>query len=233
MQAARRVDRLRCVRRASAKIVFAVGTDAEVRRIAVDARFKAGPNRMPARRVQDRLAPLEQVAVRLHHRAGRRIECLKQSVAKLHRRIRVVRRGKTRRRARNADQRLQNHARRDRPCVRPHHVALVIDVLHAKCGIDCRLIRIRRRPGQVIEIEARKELILRRKLVVDTHRKLVRIRHDLRCRRVRVHAVRSRRQVRHRIARKNRGNRGIHRNCQRVHGLIRKLDGVVNNIAAC
>ena len=90
------------VGRAAAEIVFAVGTDAEVRRVPIDANFAPASMR-GARGKADVLAALEEVAVSLHHRAGIGIESFKQTIVEFDCWIRVVLRWKTRRGTVDAD----------------------------------------------------------------------------------------------------------------------------------
>ena len=55
----------------------------------------------------------------------------------------------------------------------PTTFALVIDVLDAECGIDGCLVGIGRRAGEIVQLNRREELILRRDLVIETQRELV------------------------------------------------------------
>ena len=57
--------------------------------------------------------------------------------------------------------RLENQARRNGARVRADDVALAVDVLHAEGRVDGGLIGIGGGPGQIVEIEARKELVFR------------------------------------------------------------------------
>ena len=102
-----------------------------------------------------------------------------------------------------------------------HHIAaLLIDVLHPELRIVSRLVWVRGWSGQIIKVEAREELILRRKFVVDAQRKLVSIRIYLRSGRIRVDSERAGGKIRHWISRKRSRNSRLHRNHQRVYATV-------------
>ena len=74
MRAALRGDGFRGIGRAAAEVVFAIGADAEVGGVAIDADLRAGLEGMAAGGVGDVLAAVEEVAVGLHHRAAGGVE---------------------------------------------------------------------------------------------------------------------------------------------------------------
>ena len=77
-----------------------------------------------------------------------------------------------------------------------HHIPLPVNVGHGKGRVDRRLVGIRRRPSQVVEVEPCRELVLRGEGMVQAQRELVRIRdHFGRCG-VRMRSECSGRQVR-------------------------------------
>ena len=79
--------------------------------------------------------------------------------------------GKPGRGTNDADGGLENQARRDGARIRADYITLPIDVFDAECRIDRGLVGIGRGAGQVIEIEARKELVLVGELMVDAQAK--------------------------------------------------------------
>ena len=60
-------------------------------------------------------------------------------------------------------ERLEDQARRNGRVSRAHDIALSIDVLDAEGGVDRSLIGIGRGAGEIVEVEAGEELILRGK----------------------------------------------------------------------
>ena len=171
------------VGRAAAKIVFAVRTHPEIRGIAIDPDFHPGFERVIAPGIGKVLAALEEVTVGLHDRSGCRIEGLKDAVDELDSRIGVVEGWKAGSRARDAKGRFQGEARRTAARPRAHNVALAVDVFNAEGGIDGRLVRVGCRPGEVVKIEAGKELVLPDR-VIDANRELIRVGGDFGGRRV-------------------------------------------------
>ena len=116
--------------------------------------------------------------------------------------------------------RFENQARRDGARIGSDHVALPVDVLNAKRGIDGRLVGIGGGSGEVVEVEARKELILGGELMIDAQRKLIGVGGDLRRGRVSVRAKRAGGIVGQRIARQHGRDAGIdgdRRACQWIH----------------
>src|SRR5580658_3676060 len=125
-----------------AKVVFAVGADAEVSRIAIDAGLEAGVEGMAAGRERHVLPSLKKIAVSLHYRAGGRVECLEESIVELDRRVGVIAGGKAGCGACDADGGLEHQTRRDGARVSSDDIALAIDVLNAEGWIDGGLVGI-------------------------------------------------------------------------------------------
>ncbi len=167
VRAALRGNRLGSIGRAAAKIVFAVGADAEVGGVAIEARLEAGLEGMARGGEGEILSALKKIAVGLHHRSGRGVECLEQAVAEFYGGVGAVGCGKARRGTSDAHRGLEREPRRNGARVCRHHVALVVDVLDAEGGIDGRLVWIGGGTGEIVEVEAREKLIFRRDLVIE------------------------------------------------------------------
>src|SRR5207247_10653395 len=107
-----------------------------------------------------------QVLLRAEDRTYGSVVALKQPVAEPERRLPVVD-GREKRRAPNVTQR-RIGARVRRECTRISHgrVALMIEELNAKAGIDDGLIRIRDRASYLVQAEASKQAGFVRNLVV-------------------------------------------------------------------
>ena len=74
--------------------------------------------------------------------------------------------------------RCEAQMRRDGSGVSGGGIALVVEEIYAKAGINRGLIRIRRRTVHLIQAEACKQRCLVGHLVIDPHGKLVRVGHD-------------------------------------------------------
>ena len=85
----------------------------------------------------------------------------------------MIRCGKSRRGALDVQGRIETESRRDG--VRPlaDYVAFAINEFNTERRIDRRLARVGRRAGDVVEREARKELIFCRNPVIKAQRELV------------------------------------------------------------
>src|ERR1700722_13823668 len=79
---------------ASAEIIFAVGTDAEVSGIAIQPSFHPGLEGVAWRGPGKAVLALKEITIGGHHRPGGRVESFKEAIDKLQRGIGVVRRGK-------------------------------------------------------------------------------------------------------------------------------------------
>src|ERR1700722_14431170 len=108
MHSTLRTKRFGRIRSPTAKIVFSVRANAEVGRVAIEPPLNPRLESMISDSVGHGLAPMEKVAVRLHHRPGRAIECFIRTVVKLHCGITVVRRRKSRRRSCDTEQRFED-----------------------------------------------------------------------------------------------------------------------------
>ena len=118
--------------------------------------------------------------------------------------------------------------RRLGPRVPEVHVPLPVHILHAEALINRCLIRIRRRPRQVVVVEPPKKLPLLPQLLVDADRKLIRIRHYIGWRRVSPCPIRACGIIRQRIALQHRGDPRVHRNHQRIRAPVRILHQVLS-----
>ena len=109
---------------------------------------------------------LIQVRIRAEDRTSGSVVALKQPVAEPERRLPVVD-GREKRRAPNVTQR-RIGARVRRECTRISHgrVALMIEELNPKAGIDDGLVRIRDRASYMVQAEASKQAGFIRSLVV-------------------------------------------------------------------
>ena len=88
---------------AAAEVVFAVGADAEVCGVAIEARLGAELEGVAAGGSGEVLLALEEIAVGLHDRSGGGVEAFKEAVVELDRGVSVVGRGKAGRGARDAE----------------------------------------------------------------------------------------------------------------------------------
>ena len=158
---------------AGAKSILAVGADAEVCGVAVDARLETGLDGVARSGEGEVLTALEEVAVGLHHRAGRAVKRLEETIAEDERGIYVVVRGEARRGARDADGGLEHHAWRKVPCPGTDYVALAVNVLDGEGRVDGGLAGIGGGAGEIVQVEAREELIFRGEPVIKTDRELI------------------------------------------------------------
>jgi hypothetical protein len=154
-----RGNELRGIGGSTAKVVFAVGADAEVRGVPIEAGFNAGLEGVGSGGEGDVLTALKEIAVGLHDRAGIGIEGFIEAVVEFDGGIRVVGGRKAGRGAGDADGGLKHKARRDGAGVSANDIALMVVVLNAEGRIDGGLIRICGGAGEIVEIEAREELI--------------------------------------------------------------------------
>ena len=226
MRAALRRNEDGRIDRASAEVVLTVWTGAEVGRVAIQAHFSADFENVACGRPGKVLSSLEEIAERRHHRARGGVECLVKAIGELERWIRVVRRGERRRRARDAQRRFPQKARRNGSRIGKDDVALPVHILHAEAGIDRRLIGIGRRSRKVVVVEAREELSLFSELLIQADRKLIGIGGHLRRNRVGPRLIGTGGIVRQRIARQHGCNLRIDRHRQRIGAAIGVGDGV-------
>ena len=103
VRSALRRNGFRGISRAAAKVVFAVGTHAEVGGVAIQARLDTGFEGVARRGEGNVLPALKEVSVGLHDRPAGGVERLKKAVVELDRRIGSIGRGKAGRGARDAD----------------------------------------------------------------------------------------------------------------------------------
>src|SRR6185503_1147388 len=105
----RNVDRgISC---SSAELILTIGADSEIRCVTVNSTLSAELHRVLSGGVLDIALELEQVAVGLHHCSSSRIEGFEQVVAKLERRIGVIRRRESGRRPLNVQRSFEVESR--------------------------------------------------------------------------------------------------------------------------
>ncbi len=226
MGAALRGNGLRGIGSSAAEVVFAVGAGAKVSGIAVGAELYSCLEGVGAGGEGDILPALKEVAIGLHDGTGGGVEGLKKSIVELDRGVSVVRGRKAGRGARDADGRFESKARRDGARVGSYDVALTINILNTESLIDGGLIGIGGGAGEVIEIEAGKELVFGRDLVVETQGELNGIRGDFGCGCVGVGLIRAGGIVGQRIAGQHGGNSRIDRHGEGIDGAVGISDGV-------
>src|SRR5262249_28559156 len=118
---------------------------------------------------------------------------------------------------------LGEQARGDRACVLDSGIALMVEELYGKVGIDCSLVRIRERTIHLIQAEAGEQVGLVGDAVIDSNRELVGPRRYLGRSGVSAFAVGARRIVGQRIACQQGNDRWMYRHCQSV---VRKCDRI-------
>src|ERR1700734_2728752 len=144
-------DELGSVGGASTKIVFAVGTDAEVRGVAIEEGLKSGFEGVAAGGPGEKLTALEEISIDLDHRARRRIEGLEKAVVEADCGVGVVGGWESRSGASDADGGKQSEARRDGARISAIHVSLPVDVGGAEGGIDGGLVGIGGWTGEIVD----------------------------------------------------------------------------------
>ena len=135
---------------ASSKRVQAVGIRSKNRGIAIEAQLRAPFEGMRAAPVNHVLLELVHVSIGTEYGSVGGIETLKKAVAKGDRWLRLVAGEEKRRAADVAESRLIAELRRGRAGIFYCRASLVIEELHAKVRIQRGLIRVRRRPGDLV-----------------------------------------------------------------------------------
>ena len=150
----------------SAKRVRAVRIRAEHRRVSIEPKLHAPLESVRSMNVSHVVLQLIDVAVRSEKRSVRRIERLKKSVAKRERHIGVIRGGEDRCAANEAEGSRKAEIRRYRARVAQRRAALMVEEIHAECRVNCRLVRICRRPAHLVEAESAEKIRLVRNPVI-------------------------------------------------------------------
>src|SRR5882724_10817836 len=141
-------------RRASAKRVRAVRIRAENGRVSIEPKLHAQLESVRSVNVSHVVLQLIDVAVRSENRSVRRIERLKKSVAKRERHIGVICGGENRCTPNEAEGSHKAEIRRYRARVADRRAALMVEEIYAECRVNCRLVRVRRRPAHLVEAES-------------------------------------------------------------------------------
>ena len=151
--AAGRSDQHGRIRRASAKRVLSVGIGPENRSVAVVPDFHSPLEDVIGVHVAHVVLELVEIAVRSENRTAGRVEGQKKAVAESHGRLGVVDGGEKGRAANVAERSVRNKVRRNGARIFHAGVALVIEKLYRKAGINRRLVGIGQRPGHLVEAE--------------------------------------------------------------------------------
>ena len=217
---------------ASSEGVKPVGVRSKNRGIAVESQFRAPFEGMRAVRVDHVVFELVDVPVGTEDGPVGGIETFKKTVAEGKGWLSVVA-GDEKRRAADVTQiRLIAEVWREGARIFYGGIALVIEELHAKIGIDRGLIGVGDRAGNLIAAEAQQQGGLIRKAMIEPERSLIRIGDNFgRCG-IRARAVRAVRIVRQRIAGEKGRDAAVDRNGQGIAGsqLIARKSGGVNSL---
>src|SRR5260370_11196501 len=203
---------------ASSEGVEPVGVRSKNRGIAVESQFRAPFEGMRAVRVDHVVFELVDVPVGTEDGPVSGIETFKQTVAEGKGWLSVVAGDEKRRAADVAESRLIAEVWREGARIFYGSIALVIEELHAKIGINRGLVGVGDRSGNLIAAEAQEQGGLIRKAMIEPERSLIRIGHNFgRCG-IRARAVCAVRIVRPRIAGEKGRDAAVDRNGQRIAG---------------
>ena len=167
---------------------------------------------------------LIEVGIRSEDRACRSAVGGEQTIAEQNRWLGMVGGGKERRAPYVSDGRLKTQMRTDRARVGHAHVALVIEELDGKTGVNRSLIGIRDRPRHLVQTEPRQQLRLVGDAMIHANRKLIGNGCRLRRCSKRSCAVGAGRIVGQRIGVEHGLDRRIHGNGERVSGKGNRVD---------
>src|SRR5262249_11062888 len=140
--------------RAAAKRVTSARIRSKHRRIFVQPNLCAPFESMRVVRVGQLVLDLIDAAVRTKDRAICRVERLKQPVPKAQSDISMIRSRKNRRASNESERYGETEIRCNRARVANCGASLVIKEIYAECRVDCRLVRVGRRPANLIETKS-------------------------------------------------------------------------------
>ena len=163
---------------ASAEVVFAVGADSEIGRVAIQPDFAAGLDGVLPGDDGEVLLALEEIAIGGHDRSASGVESLVEPVVELDGGVGVVRGGKLRGGSGKADRALKGEARRDGAGVGDNAVALMVHISDAEGWINGGLVGVGGWSEEVVEVEAGHQLRFTGELVIEPDRELVRVGYD-------------------------------------------------------